>query len=104
LSKIASECALALDISQEQDFPESMLSQILRKELHADLLFWIGFSGEHAFHGFLDALAEMRTTLEQPQFTSHGNSAPESHSSRKTREQIAPRKIFLLSFILLTIV
>jgi hypothetical protein len=39
-------------------------------------------SGEHAFHGFSDALVEIRTTLYQPHFTSHGNGAPESWSSR----------------------
>jgi hypothetical protein len=56
------------------------VSFFLGKKLHG--LFWAGFSGEHACQGFLNALAEMRTMLEQPHFTSRRNGTPESHSSR----------------------
>jgi hypothetical protein len=57
------------------------LADFLGKELHAYELFWTGFSKEHAFRGFLDALAEMGTRLEQSQFISRGNGAPKSRSS-----------------------
>jgi hypothetical protein len=71
-----------MDSFQRQDFQEGMIFADFLKERSFMLInsFGQGF-WRACFSRILDALAEMRTTLEQPHFTSHGNDTPESRSS-----------------------
>jgi hypothetical protein len=53
----------------------------VRVRFSPELLLEAGFPGELVLHGFFVAPAEIKTTLEQPHFTSRRHGAPESSSS-----------------------
>jgi hypothetical protein len=63
--------------------------EFLGKNLHSDEIFGAGF-----FQRFLDAHAEIRTTLEQFHLISLQRAAPPEFWT--TQEQIVPQKIMLL--------